>query len=307
MSDRITIPLPGIDGMLLPHVGMDFPVGSIGDVARSLVRVVVNLQEPSSSPVTVDLRTATVVLGTVTLAAGERSAEITESDALSANADLFLRVTDAGGSQAQNLSGYLELQGELDATAVVGALTTLALVRPMAGTPPDSSSDVSLSAVIAAVSRQIQTYLRRQIVAVDVTGEKHSAGGCSHSLRLDHFPVRAQPSAVRLSDTALAAGDFDCDLPSGILYYTPGGGDACPWPEGVRHIEVDYGHGYTSVPADIQHAATLQSVYAHRHEKHIGIRSSINDEGSLQSTYLIDAWDPVARHMLEPYRDRRVA
>ena len=113
-TDRVNLPLPVVAGLLSAQVGQDFDFGTSGDIARTLRRAVIQLQEPSSSgSVVVEIRAGGVLVATVTVPAGLRTGSSASlSAAIAASTALSLRVTSTGAS-AQRLSGYLEMEGTL--------------------------------------------------------------------------------------------------------------------------------------------------------------------------------------------------
>ncbi len=184
-------------------------------------------------------------------------------------------------------------------------LTSLPRVKDYASLE-NNESDGLLNTLIAAVSKRIQTHLRRQITQTTVTAEKHDHQGKSDRLQVLEFPiVSSQAVAVRIDGTAVLSADFAIeDAEAGWLIYTPGG-DPGDWPAGRQHIEVDYTHGFEEIPEDIIEAATTQVIWqfnrtAHRGAR-LGERSAVSGEGAT-ATWMVDAWAPEVLAQLAPYR-----
>jgi len=185
------------------------------------------------------------------------------------------------------------------------ALTSLSRVKDYASIT-DSGSDAILNTLIAAVSQRIETHLRRTLTETAVTAEKHDHQGKSDRLQLRQFPLVTTESVdVRISGTAVDAADFAIeDAAAGWLIYTPGG-EPGVWPAGRQHIEVDYTHGYSSIPEDIAEAATTQVVWQFNRTGHrgsrLGSRTTESGEGAT-ATWMVDAWAPEVLAQLAPYR-----
>ena len=108
--------------------------------------------------------------------------------------------------------------------------------------------------------------------------------------------------SVTLNGTALTAADFEADEDAGLLFYTPDGSDPVPWPNGRRHIEIGYSAGFAAIPADLQQAATVQAAWDFKRTERLGDRSAVIGDNT--ATYMVDAWAPEVKTVLDYYRMR---
>tara|TARA_B100001146_G_scaffold102210_1_gene90524 strand:+ start:5342 stop:5917 length:576 start_codon:yes stop_codon:yes gene_type:complete len=185
-------------------------------------------------------------------------------------------------------------------------LTSLPRVKSYAAITTEDSDPI-LETLIGAVTRRIQTHLRRPIEQAKVLAETHDHAGISDRLQLRQWPIASTGLVVRIDDAALVAADFAVESHErGWLIYAPSGSPA-DWPGGRRHIEVDYTHGYAvaDIPDDIVEAATTQVVWQFNRTGHrgsrLGSRSTELAEGAT-ATWMVDAWAPEVLAQLKPYR-----
>ena len=306
MADRV--PLPSITGLLSGFVGEDLFAGHFATASRLVGFQPAVTDPPSGGSATVELRTAAGGGGdalSAVIADGTRfpATPVTGAVDIPAGTDLYLRLTAATGGP-MGLYGQYLVESAAGATT---ALTTLSRVKDYLGSS-GSADDTILTQLIGSVSLRMQTAMRRKIVAETVASEKCSAPGGALELLLRKYPVSASGFSVSVDGTALAAEDYDVELDSGIVFYTPGGGTPSPWPRGKRHIEVGYEAGFGTVPEDIQNAATVQVVWE---LKRTGVRDGRLGErsqlvGDNQTTFLVDAWAPDVIPVIEHYRARSI-
>lgn len=302
MADRM--PLPVLQGGLATRAGFDYPIGVALSFTGSLVRAHVGLDAPSSAgDVVAEIRDSLgAVLGTVTVPAGQLSvdAAFTPAPSVPALDPITLRLTSVG-TGALGLSGWIELDAGIAAPGAGGDLTTLAQVKAY-GAISGTEADVLLATLISAASERIKRYLRRDLVPATYTDQELDGPG-TLALRLPQYPVTAI-SAVTLEGSALAGTDYSLEASSGLLYYTPGGGDPAPWPRGRRNVTVTYDAGFAALPADLMLAATITVVWDYKRTgaggSRLGDRASVVGDDTAQ--FLVDPWAPDALAILRGFR-----
>ena len=188
-------------------------------------------------------------------------------------------------------------------------LTSLPRVKDYAHITTQDSDEI-LQTLIGAVTRRIQTHLRRPILQSKALAEIHSREVFNDRLQLRQWPIAATGVVVRIDDVAVVAADFTVERADlGWLVHSPGG-DPTDWPRGRLHIEVDYTHGYAAgdVPEDIVEAATTQVIWQFNRTGHrggrLGSRSTEAAEGAT-ATWMVDAWAPEVLLALRPYKRER--
>lgn len=309
MTDRV--PIPAIAGLLTGFVAVDVPIAYFAAAQTLESFYPVMSDPPSGGSVSIDVRTATGGGGSglsATIASGARApaTATTGAIAIAAGTTLYLRVTAESGG-ALGLSGWV---GVSAAAGVTAALTTRQRVKDFLGIT-GSGSDSMIDTIVAGVSQRMQSHMGRQIVQVVATAEKHDGRG-RDNLLLDHFPVVVPPAVVvrdRYGDV-VDATEYQVDQAPGILVKVEEG-TASVWEHGRRNLEVDYTHGYATVPEDLALAATIQAAYLVKQtssagDGRLGDRGSILDEGGT-ATYLTGEWAPGVLGAMEPYRDLRRA
>lgn len=296
------ISIPSIPGSLTPFVGEDrpFSIPLGGTLSGSFLTLI---EGPSGGTAVFEIRTAPAGGGdaaTLTFADGDLAASWTGPAIDVAALDtLYLRPISVSGTP-QSLSGSVDL-GE-------GSwLTTLEEVKEsygkgLADTKLSASElDALLASKIAAVSERIRAYTRRNLTQRAITGERYGHSGRDDLLQLREYPI-VSVEEVRIDGSAIAASSYDFDANEarcGHLIETSGA-----WPEGRRHIEVDYTAGYPVVPRDLAEAATIQTIWDLKRTPaaggRIGIRQSVLDDGN--EVFMVDSWAPDALSRLETYR-----
>ena len=195
------------------------------------------------------------------------------------------------------------------------ALTTRALVQSYINNS-DSGLNTILDTLIAAVEARILAHLGRlRIETGTVTNEYHDGDGRSECLLLREWPATAITTVSwwdGTTATALDATDYALDSSAqdsaGILIYTPGGYAPSPWRVGRRNIRITYTAGYTTVPDDLELAATIQVAWDLKRTGHagarLGERTQVLVDGN--ATYMVDPWAPECLEVLDRYRRRSV-
>lgn len=300
MGDRV--PIPVFAGMLGGHVGNAHRIATLSTPAR-LDAMLIGVRDVGSTDVTAEIRrtdalAATTTIATATITAGQAEQQetlATPVDLLSGEI-LDVRIT-AGGTDAMTLSGWVEilyLSGDW--------LTTLARVKRSLNLV-DTDSDEVLTEVIASISARMRRYMGRQITTVTRTLERYSHGGKSYRLQLAEWPL-ISVDAVQVDGEVVDAADRDVQEAVGHVLYGAAGSQS-DWPRGTRHIEVTYTAGYAEVPDDIEQAATTQVAWDFAKRRRPGERSSVVDEGNVQ-TYMVDAWAPEVLSVMDRYRRSEV-
>lgn len=308
MPDRV--PLPTIAGLLNGFVAVDLPIAYFA-AAQTLEGVYPTLADPpAGGTIVLDVRTATGGGGsgiTATIPDTLRSpaTEATGSVTVAAGDTLYLRITaDNSGSTAMNLGGYITVSA---AVGAVTALTTLALVKAYKGITV-STDDTLLNTLIAGVSADMQDYLRRSIVSVAITGEKHD-GHDRDTLILDDFPIIVPP-AVAVTDRngdAVDTTKYEVDEDAGMLIKVDTGVPGI-WEKGRRNFTAAYTAGFAAVPPELSLAATKQAVYEFQKTTPGGGRigdlgEALDAGGSLN--YRTGKWAEGVLDTLERFRDVR--
>ena len=294
MGDRVPIGThPGLVSVL---VDADLPIGMFAQtvsVSRLYVR---RTGYAVTGQVTGALRNATAGGGdAIAFTLGDDVGEVAATGAITGTA-FYLRVT-AADTGSENLSGWFEVDPE----AVSGTfLTTLARVKDSLGIT-GSSEDQALTNVISAVSLRMQRYMKRDIVQGTATAEKYDGDGRCDTLQLRNFPVISPPTpVVRVEGTAVT--DFELDAETGHLIRLDNYSGKV-WDRGRRNIEVDYTHGYSTVPEDLAQAALDQvNLVWSRRGQTIRDRGSVLESGSAQ--YLTGPWASGVVETMWSYRDR---
>lgn len=196
------------------------------------------------------------------------------------------------------------------------ALTTRALVQSYIANSA-SALEAIIDTIVAAVDARMLAYLgRTRIDSGTVTNEYHDGDGRSDQLLLREWPATAVASVHwwdGTTATLVPATDYALESPAqdsaGVLLYTPDGGAPAPWPSGRRNIRVtSYTAGYTTVPKDLEYAATIQVAWDLKRSGHaggrLGERTQVVGDGN--ATYMVDSWAPEVLEVLDRYRAVRV-
>lgn len=302
MADRV--PIATIPGLVSPWLNTDLMLIP-AYVSYTVTRVFLRRSDVVSGTVTASVRNATAgggsgiavsMTGTTTTGTATGSLSVTAAQAL------YLRVS-AADAASMNLSGWVEIEG---AAGVTTALTNLARVKQYLGISASTYDDL-LNTLIAAVSDEIQSWLRRRILQATVSAERHDTNG-SDSVYADHFPIITL-SAVTEDGTALVDGtDFEAsagDKEVGRVVRLSGG-DPCAWAKGYRNVRLTYDHGYATVPEAIAHAATELVAWdfkqTHPGGFGLGQKTNVLDTGG-EAAFLSrdEVWRQQTRRLV-PYR-----
>ena len=183
-------------------------------------------------------------------------------------------------------------------------LTTLAKVKDFLA-ETSAGLDVPIAAIITSVDARIASYTgRARLVHGSVADEVHDGDTSRHAVLLREWPVSSIVSVV-VNGEALGASGATYDPNRGTLAYTPGNAwSPSVWPSGRQNIVVTYNAGYTTVPSDLEYAATVQVAWDLKRSGHkggrLGERSQTIGDGT--ATYMVDAWAPEVLAILAPYR-----
>jgi len=307
VSDRVA--LPPIPGLLQNYVDVDLFAGYFA-LQQTLAEFQPAVTEaPSGGSVTVELRTATGGGGeglsaTIPDGATTPAAPVTGSINVPAGTTMYLRITAESGN-AMNFYGNYFVDS---AAGVASALTTLQRVKDFKGIS-GSAQDVLINQLIQGVSVAMQTFMRRNILTLAITAEKHDTTGLHDTMILEEYPVIQPPNVVvRYNGTVVDATTYAVDDNSGeVIQVKDGVGTA--WTEGRRAYEVDYWAGYSQVPEDLAAIATKQVVHeflqTESGENRLGLRGAIIEPGG-EAQYMTGPWVPGALQTMTAYRNTRV-
>ena len=313
MSDRI--PLGVLTGSANNYEGVEHPIGTTGAVASLLANVFLACLNESDEP---DDLTAQIVgrdsgdvelwtEGPLTLPWGELGAmnAISPAREVAPATQLFLEVID-GGTTCTELQGWYELAARAGVPAALGLLTTQARVLEFLSQPATADGDL-LDSLIAAVSERMQRHMGREIGSTVYTDERHSASGVRDVVQLRHWPLVGAPTVV-VSGEAVDAADLDYEADTAWLYNGEPGSPRA-WPAGRRHIAVSYTAGWATIPEDLVAAATTQVVWEYKTTGAKGDRlrerQTVIDD--VNTTYMVDAWEPSVLATMAHYRRRELA
>ena len=296
--DRVSIPT--IAGDLAPWVGVDVAIVTpLADATLSAAAVTV-LTAPTGGSLVVEIRTASTLLATITLATGERTNSFTGSVAVASGTQLFLRVASLVGFPT-DLSGYLAFDADV-------LLTSVARVKEFLGIT-GTDRDALLLEIVEAESRAIEGWIGRPVAQRTYTAERYRGMG-SRSLVLNGYPVIGSP-VLRLSGTALTINvDFKVGAADGIIERIIGGDEdaTLEWWQGAD-IEVDSVRGYATVPTDLRLAATKQCAHEFKQTQagggRLGLIGSAPDRGGA-AQYAPGGLLPEVLQVLDRYREVRV-
>lgn len=239
----------------------------------------------------------------VTFASGETYSE--ELGLSVSMGSLYQSVVSEAGSQiAMNLSGEYTLN------TVVGAedfFTTLAKVKDDANiSSVDATRDTVLNVLIAAVTRAMQDWMGR-IIVQGTTTEKID-GFFSDKIYTKHFPILEITALTEDSEALVEDTDFESvndDLEAGRIIRLNSGYPAA-WITGRRSIGITYDHGYITVPASLEQAATALVVQKYNETAQSGkswrgLDSLGVDPGSA-STFDKEIWERETIPAMQPFK-----
>lgn len=304
------VPLVTVGGSLSPWIGDsgDFVCALSIGTSYTLKRLFLSVPEAlSTGALSASIRSAPSGGGsaiTASIASGQQSGVATGSVSLTGTETLYLRINSAP-AEAADLSGWFELEFA-DSVSVVTALTNTTRVKRYLN-ESSSVNDEVLNELILSVSAAMQAWMNRYILQRSITGEKHDGTGRLDVLNLRDYPVIGI-SSVTVDDEALAGADYEIELNPGQLYYTPDG-EYAAWPAGRRNVVVSYSAGYATVPADLEHAATVQVVAQFKRTAHGGNRLGERQTtiGEAVSQYMVDAWMPEVLEIMRRHQRAHAA
>lgn len=295
MSDRIPFSIPGA---LLGWVDTDHAIGVLG-VAGSVTRVFMVVgTAPSGDDFVCELNDVTgggAADFVVTISDGTTFETETATGPLAVAADetLYIRVTE--DAAAEDLSGWFEFEPS-GAGSVTTFFTTLARVKTDDGIGV-TTYDAQLSRIIQGVSKQMQSWMKRDIVDTTYTDEVHSGSGWDDALVLHNRPITTTTTMiVKQDDVAVDTSLYTSVAKEGVVYRVPGATGGGVWSSGSRNFKVTYSAGWTAVPEDLAMAATDQV----RHEFHQSQPSSANRLGLTASTEATGGSSDYVDHKLLP-------
>ena len=291
------VPIPHLGGSLAPFEGTDRDVIDVTGFP-ALQAVTLNVQNPPTdvAGTIVEVRGSdAAVLATVTIPQGQRSASWSGSEVPAAGTCVY-RITAEGG--ATELSGRLQFSADL-------ALTTLDRVKSHRGITA-TANDADLLLLIAAVTKRMQNYIGREIVAGSEAAEDQTPGGWSAYMLTRHFPI-VSVTSITIGGSVLPSAEYRVDNGAGTLVRTTEvDGPEIAWSP-TRTLTA-YSHGYASIPEDLAHAATEEVGHAFSQAKPGGDR--LGDEAQSGDTggtvgYVEAGFLPQTVATMELYRELR--
>ena len=306
MSDRIPIgTIPGITSQL---DGVDILIATLG-VACTVTRVLLRQTDyddggSTDTSVVASVRNATAGGGegiSATIVDQTQSVVATGTLVVDADESIYLRVS-AGNVTSMNLTGWIEVSG---AAGVTTALTSLVRVKEFLNID-GSGDDDRLNTLIAAASAEIQGATNRKIIQATVTDERVDSYGDSR-INVREYPIISVSSLTENDSALVEDTGFEMkaqDLAAGQIIRIATGAPTS-WARGERVVTVTYSHGYATVPADIQQAATELVAFDYHSEKGSGARFGLAGKvlpGGGTSGYLTrdEVWN-AQKHRLAAY------
>jgi hypothetical protein len=225
---------------------------------------------------------------------------ILPTSAVATSADLFTFTFDTAITGSGRILSVLDLVS----FASAASFTDLTTVKQCLGLDAnDSSQDELIARLIAGVSENMKSYLRREIVETTHVGEIHSGKGKS-DLLLNEFPVVAASGITITQDSQeIDSGSFVIDTDASIVHLK----DGLTFNTGVGNLSVDHVSGFTDgVPQDLNLATVKQVLYELPLK---GDRNAISlarskIDGVLEDVYLTDEWAQGVQGVLDRYRRR---
>jgi len=246
------VPIPGL---LTGFVGSIVKVYAFDD-ANTLRKVTWRVNDaPSGGAVVIRVHDQADGQGDYrehTIADGEN---FVTGDVSMATIDGLWQEVESEGGNAVSLSGEYEMS---TSSGITQFFTTLAHVKvDLKETGVDADRDIILNQLIEGVTRQMQSWMGRDIVQGTMTDEKID-GPVGDSIFTQEFPI-LEITSLEESDTALVEDtDFESvgtDQKAGRIVRLAGT-SAANWLRGRRNIKLTYDHGFAVVPEDLVTAAT---------------------------------------------------
>ena len=179
----------------------------------------------------------------------------------------------------------------------MATLTSTARCKRVLGIPASVTvHDALLDELVDVGEQMVISYCGMAgLTATTVTETYDIEAPGTSELRLRNFPVVGVASVVA-SGSTLETTQWYVDSRPGIIRLSPLG---YYFPQGRQQVAVTYTHGYTTAPADLQHAATLCTVAEFNRARHAGM----SNEGVTGYRYSVDrdALPPAAIAILARY------
>ena len=263
------------------------------EVAPSGGDFVVRIQDESGASPANHIE-ATILEGNLTGVAGVGALQI------AAATDYYVRIKT--GSSAEWLRGHYDLALGIGATSGQD-LTTVSQVIAFLGTA-GTGQDTLVQWIVTAVSVAMQTYMRRRIPSQGYVEKTNGEG--ETWLYLGQRPVSALTEIALegdfgVFDDVIDSSSLKLDTEAGIVYR-----DGAAFPRGLQNVQATYTGGYTTIPADLEHAAAQQSVFEFRKTDQgggrLGLEQKALADGGSQASYVVATWAPGVRKILDLYR-----
>ncbi len=236
------------------------------------------------------------------IAAGQPSANGSWVNQLIANTNYGIQINSVSTS-GMNLNGFIQVKYEIPSTTTPGPeLTTLAAVKTFLKIT-DTTFDTYLQDLIYSVSERMLSWMDRTFESTVVTGEKPACAGL-HEVSLRGYPVQSVEE-VREYGSTLDTDGYELDAKAGVLGRVYGECEG-HWPRARYAVEVDYTHGYVTVPRDIQDAATWQVAWTFGLSKQdagrLGMAGTSRETGTSEYTTTRSDWVPGTLSTMHRYK-----
>ena len=150
------------------------------------------------------------------------------------------------------------------------ALTTTIKVKRALGVPGAVTiHDEFLDTLLEVADQEILAYVgMAAVTATTATDEAYDiTDNHTREVVLRNFPVTSV-SAVKAGGSTLATTSWYVDTNTGVVRLQDGAGYFAP---GSEEVEVTYSYGFSTIPADLSHAATLICIGHFNRTRHAGL------------------------------------
>ena len=173
-----------------------------------------------------------------------------------------------------------------------------------------TTDDTLLDSLASSILGRFKSYMGRDILSTAYT-ERYNGNG-QMQMTLKQAPITAITS-LTIDEVAIPAATtsqtYGYMFENSTLYLVSGnpgvsglpGNAPARFGRGMRNVYVSYTAGWSTVPADIKHAATLQCAYEYQRQRNaIGMRSE--NQGQQQTNYITDPFLPGVKLVLDQYK-----
>lgn len=178
-------------------------------------------------------------------------------------------------------------------------LTTTVKVKRALGIPSSVTiHDEFLDTLVDVADQEVLAFTGLAALTLSTsTDEAHDIGdSATREVVLRNFPVTSV-SAVKVGGSTLSTSSWYVDSNTGVVRLQDGAGY---FPPGTQEVEVSYSYGFSTIPADLSHAATLVAVAHFNRSRHAGLTGE--GMGSYRYTMDSQAFPRSAASILSRYR-----